>query len=255
MEQSTVFLKAFVWQDDLSDVLAIIPAYNEERNIANVVRDVREGGFTNVLVVDDGSVDNTAAQARAAGAYVLSLTYNLGIGGAVQAALKFAVERGFAYVLRLDGDGQHKVEEARKLLQMVRADQVDVAIGSRFLPGQHTYKPPMSRAVGIRWFATMTSLLTRKPAYDTTSGMMALNRRAFTILANNFPQDYPEVESRILMYKTKLRVTEVSVVMHPRAAGESSITPWHSVYYMFKVSLATVLAAMRQAPRQSIREI
>jgi len=254
IDEQTAFLKAFVWDTDLSQVLVIIPAYNEEACIGDVVRNVRESGLTNVLVVDDGSADRTAAEARKAGAYAMSLTYNLGIGGAVQAGLKFALEMGYQYVVRLDGDGQHQVEEALKLLRLVQSGDADVAVGSRFFPGQHTYRPPLSRAIGIRWFATLISLITRRPAYDTTSGMQAINRAALTILANNYPQDYPEVEARVLLHKARLTVLEVPVHMRPRAAGMSSITMFGAVYYVFKVSLATLIAAMRQAPRRYAEE-
>ena len=102
--------------------------------------------------------------------------------------------------------------------------------------------------MGIGWFALMTSLITREPAFDTTSGMQALNRRAIQLLASNYPQDYPEVEARIIMHKAKLRVKEVPVEMRPRAGGVSSITYLRSIYYMFKVSLSTLIAAVRQAP-------
>jgi hypothetical protein len=109
--------------------------------------------------------------------------------------------------------------------------------------------------MGIRWFAIMTSLITREPAYDTTSGMQALNRRAIRLLAANYPQDYPEVEARILMHKANLRVKEIPVEMRPRAAGVSSITVLRSIYYMFKVSLSTLIAAVRQAPYQEAEEV
>ena len=254
MDEQVAFLKAFVWASDLSQVLVIIPAYNEEACIGDVVRNVRDSGFTNVLVIDDGSPDRTASEARKAGAFVLTLTYNLGIGGAVQAGLKFALEMGYQYVVRLDGDGQHQVEEAIKLLHRVQSGEADVAVGSRFFPGQHTYRPPLSRAIGIRWFATLISLITRRPAYDTTSGMQAMNRTALTVLARNYPQDYPEVEARVLLHKAKLQVIEVPVHMRPRAAGLSSITMLRAVYYVFKVSLATLIAAMRQAPRRYAEE-
>ncbi len=231
-------------------VLVVIPAFNEEGSIANVVQQVRKEGLGIVLVVDDGSEDETARAAAQAGAHVLRLPYNLGIGGAVQAGFKYAVDMGFEYVVRLDGDGQHRVEEVRHLLAPVRRGEVDVAIGSRFLPGQHTYSPPRARALGIRWFARLVSWFVRQPTYDPTSGMQALNRRATKVLAENYPQDYPEVEARVLLGKAKLRVQEVRVMMEPRRTGASSITYLRSIYYAFKVTLATFLAALREPPRR-----
>jgi len=243
------------WVKRLSPALVIIPAYNEEANIANVIRDAQQLGYADVLVIDDGSLDRTASSALRVGAYILHLPFNLGIGGAVQAGLKFAAEMGYAYAVRIDGDGQHNMEEAKKLIQVVREGKADVAIGSRFFPGQQTYRPPLGRAMGIRWFAILISLITKETAFDTTSGMQAMNRSAIKLLAMNYPQDYPEVEARVLMRKANLRVIEIPVKMRPRAAGVSSITYLRSIYYMFKVSLSTVIAAVRQAPRQEVEEV
>ena len=249
----TAFMKPFTGSQTSSPVLVIIPAYNEAACITDVVRDVRQNGLTDILVIDDGSTDTTAYKADQAGAYVLRLSYNLGIGGAVQTGFKFAVETGYSYVIRLDGDGQHKMTEANKLLQLVRTGKADIAIGSRFCPGQHTYIPPLSRALGIRWFATILFLITKQSAYDPTSGMQVLNKRAFTMFAADYPQDYPEVEARILIHKANLHLMEVPVNMEPRARGHSSITYLRAIYYMFKVSLATFIANLRQAPSQQIR--
>ena len=233
-----------------SQILTIIPAYNEEACIADVVHDVRQSGYVDVLVVDDGSSDLTAIEADRAGAYILQLPFNLGIGGAVQAGFKFALEMGYEYVIRLDGDGQHKIEESAKLLRMVQVGEADVAIGSRFFPNQHTYTPSLSRKIGIRWFAILVSLLTGTPAYDPTSGMQALNRRALRFLAVNYPQDYPEVEARILMHKAHLHIIEVPVNMEPRKTGQSSITLFRAIYYVLKVSLATLITKVRQISYQ-----
>ncbi len=248
MRKSLAFVRAFVWPEDLTNVLVVIPAFNEAKCIAGVVQNAIDNGFTNVLVVNDGSGDGTADAARAAGAQVLTLPFNLGIGGAVQAGFRFAAQNDYDYVIRLDGDGQHHAEDAAKLLLIVRQGQADVVIGSRFLPGQHTYKAPLSREIGIRWFALLISMLTHKPAYDTTSGMQALNRHAFSLLAFNYPQDYPEVEARVLLYKAKMRILEVPVAMHPRVAGLSSITLIKAIYYVIKVSLSTLMADVQESP-------
>ncbi len=225
----------------------IIPAFNEEASVDKLVRQVHDAGFSDVLVINDGSEDATTAVASRAGAQVLTLPFNLGIGGAVQTGLKFVLEAEYDYILRLDGDGQHPVEDAQRLLQPLMNDEADIVIGSRFFPGKQTYKPPLSRALGIRWFAVMITLLTGQKAYDTTSGMVAMNRRALLALAKDFPQDYPEVEGRILMYKAHLRVLEVPVAMQPRTAGVSSITFLRSIYYIVKVTLATFIISLRKS--------
>jgi glycosyltransferase involved in cell wall biosynthesis len=234
------------WDNNDSRTLIVIPAYNEQANIGNVVRDALQLENADVLVVDDGSKDYTIDVASRYGARVLALPYNLGIGGAVQAGLKYAVVMGYSYVLRLDGDGQHVLDEGRKLLQAVQNRDVDIAIGSRFVPNSKTYDPSFSRALGIRWFAFMIRTITRQAAYDTTSGMQAMNRAAFTFLANYYPQDYPEVEARILIYKANLKTAEFPVQMSLRMHGNSSITFLRSIYYLFKVSLATLMTAFRQ---------
>ncbi|RLC86187.1 MAG: glycosyltransferase family 2 protein [Chloroflexi bacterium] len=235
-----------------SSVLVIIPAYNEARNIGTVVTDVRHyAPFADILVIDDGSTDSTAAVAHRSGAYVLSLPYNLGIGGAVQAGFKFAVRRGYSYVVRVDGDGQHNAAYILRLLALVQQGKADVAIGSRFCPGLVTYRPPLARRLGIRFFSFLVSFITRQPVYDPTSGMQCLNRRALYILAQDYPQDYPEVEARVLLHKARLRVIETPVCMRPRATGNSSITYLRSIYYMLKVTLATLIAALRQGPHVS----
>lgn len=230
--------------------LIIIPAFNEEESLRKVVTEVQAANIGDILVIDDGSLDRTAAVAAAHGAHVARLPFNLGIGAAVQAGLKYAMKLGYTYVLRVDGDGQHSISEARRLLAPVEDGRADVAIGSRFLPGQHTYTPPTSRAMGIRWFSKLVSVLTGEAAHDTTSGMQAMNRRACETLASNYPQDYPEVEARILLHKAGLKVVEVAANMEPRKGGLSSITYLKAIYYALKVTLATVLAAMRRPPRQ-----
>jgi glycosyltransferase involved in cell wall biosynthesis len=230
--------------------LVIIPAFNEEESLERVVTEVQESRLGDILVIDDGSFDRTAAVAFAQGARVARLPFNLGIGAAVQTGFKYALKLGYGFVLRVDGDGQHAISEAKPLLELVQEGVADVAIGSRFLPGQHTYSPPASRALGIRWFSNLVSTLTGEAAYDTTSGMQAVNRRACRVLAAHYPQDYPEVEARILLHKAGLKVIEVTAHMAPRKGGMSSITYVRAIYYALKVTLATVLAAMRRAPRQ-----
>jgi glycosyltransferase involved in cell wall biosynthesis len=244
-----------VYLMNMSSVLVIIPAYNEDKSIASVVDDARHYiPSGDILVIDDGSSDDTASQARRSGAYVLSLPYNLGIGGAVQTGFKFADKMGYSFVIRVDGDGQHNVADAPRLLDLVQRDEADVVIGSRFCPGFVTYRPPLARKLGIRMFSLLVSCITGQPVYDPTSGMQCLNRRAFHILARHYPQDYPEVESRVVLHKARLRVVETPVYMRPRATGMSSISYLRAIYYMIKVTLATLIAALRQEPYPSHRE-
>lgn len=230
--------------------LIIIPAYNEQGNIPTVVAGIKRAlNDVDILVVNDGSTDGTAEVARRSGASVLDLPVNLGIGGAVQAGLKIAVERGYPVVLRVDGDGQHNPAELPKLFEAVQSGEADVVVGSRFCAGNNSYTPPLARGIGIKLFSFTVSLCVGHRVYDTTSGMMCLNRRAIRCLAQYCPQDYPEVEAHILFKKANLKVIELPVQMRPRMTGVSSINAIRAAYYIFKVLLATGIASLRARPQ------
>ena len=226
--------------------IAIVPAHNEEACIADVVREVRafDPGLE-VVVVDDGSHDRTGPLARAAGAHVVRLPFNLGIGGAVQTGFRYALENDFEVAVRLDGDGQHDPRELEKLLQPLLAGEADIVIGSRFA-GVGGYRAPVARSLGIRLFARLVSALVGSRVTDTTSGFQALNRRAITLFAGDYPHDYPEVEAMVMVFRHRLRLAEIPVAMRERVAGTSSITALGSVYYMAKVLLALFVGLFRR---------
>ena len=231
--------------------LAIVPAYNEEASIAEVVFEVRDfDPDLEVLVVDDGSTDLTAACAEEAGARVLRLPLNLGIGGAVQAGYMYALEGGFDVAVQVDGDGQHDAGELGRLLEPVLAGRADMAIGTRFA-GPRAYRAPFARRVGIGMFAALVSLRVRQRMTDTTSGFRAVNRRAIRLFAADYPHDYPEVEAVVTAARGRLRVCEVPVLMRPRSTGRSSITAFRSFYYVVKVLLALFVGLF---PRQPLVE-
>jgi len=238
--------------------VAIVPAFNEERAIGSVVREVRAFDPTIVVVVvDDHSSDSTGAAASAAGAVVIRLPFNLGIGGAVQTGFKYAMREGFDVAVRLDGDGQHVAAELDRLLDPLRRGAADIVTGSRFVGDDRTYRPPLARRIGIRWFARLVSVLTRCRVTDTTSGFQALNRRAIALFAADYPTDYPEVEGTLLVLRSGLRLREVQVAMREREHGVSSITFLRSVYYLLKVTLAIVVASLRsyEADRETVEAV
>jgi glycosyltransferase involved in cell wall biosynthesis len=229
--------------------LAIVPAFNEAASIGEVVSEIRDvDREIEVLVVDDGSTDATSAIAEAAGARVIRLPLNLGIGGAVQAGYLYAFERGFDLAVRVDGDGQHDASELGRLLEPIRTQRADLAIGTRFA-GEQSYRAPLTRRLGIGLFAALVSLRVRQRMTDTTSGFRAVNRRGIRLFAADYPHDYPEVESVVTAARGNLRVCEVPVAMRPRAAGRSSITTFQSFYYVVKVLLALFVGLF---PRNSL---
>jgi glycosyltransferase involved in cell wall biosynthesis len=226
-------------------ILVILPAYQEERSIGGLVRSLRERFPYDVLVVNDGSTDRTADTAREAGAIVLDLPCNLGIGGAVQTAFRYAGDRGYDAVVRIDGDGQHEVEDVSTVLEPILAGRADAAIGSRFL-GEAGYRGSIPRIFGIRFFRLLVNLTTGYRVTDPTSGFFAINRPLIEFYSHHYPSDYPEVDAYILMHHLKSRAVEVPVRMYERAEGKSSITTYRAVYYMVKVTLSYLINCLRR---------
>jgi glycosyltransferase involved in cell wall biosynthesis len=229
--------------------VAIVPAFNEEGSIGAVIAEIRAADpDLAIVVIDDGSRDRTVEIATAQGAHVVSLPFNLGIGGAVQTGYRYAHENGFELALRVDGDGQHDPGQLAVLAEPVVAGEADVAVGTRFVGGEG-YRSSRSRRFAIRVLAWTVSALVGQRVSDPTSGFQVANRRVIALFAADFPHDYPEVEATVLLAKHGLRRVEVPVVMRERLAGRSSIGAVSSVYYMVKVMLA-VLVAMFRKPRE-----
>ena len=227
-------------------LLIIIPAFNEQGAIRHVVHGAwRAVPYADVLVINDGSIDDTMLEAESAGALVVQHPFNLGIGGAVQTGLKFARMQGYDYVIRLDGDGQHSAEEIDLFVNALRDRRADMVVGSRFLDSDVDWHIPWTRRAGIMFFRWGVSLLIGERATDTTSGFCGMNRPAIHVLATYLPQDYPDVESRVIIHKAGLRQLELPVNMAARKAGISSINVWRSIYYAFKVSVGMVTSAMK----------
>ena len=226
--------------------IAIVPALNEEGNVGRVIAEIRafDPGL-DVVVIDDGSFDGTAAVAHEAGAHVLRLPFNLGIGGAVQTGFRYAFEHGYDVAVRVDGDGQHDPSQLGLILEPVLAGEADIVVGSRFA-GSGGYRSSRSRRAGIRLLAWVVSALVRQRVTDTTSGFQALNRDGIRLFAADYPHDYPEVEAAVMVVRHRLRLAEVPVSMRERVAGRSSITALHSGYYMVKVLLAIFVGVFRR---------
>ena len=204
--------------------LAVVPAYNEAASVGDVVRRLhnRTPAY-DIVVVDDGSTDATAKIAEEAGASVVRLPFNLGIGGAVQAGFKYALDNGYDYAVQVDGDGQHDPGEIEKLRQAMREQRgghgVRVALPDR----DHEYPAPISRRTGIHLFAFLLSRFVGQRVSDPTSGFRLYNRRGISVFARDYPHDYPEVEAVLMVHWHRLRMCEVPVRMFARHGGVSSI--------------------------------
>jgi glycosyltransferase involved in cell wall biosynthesis len=226
--------------------IAIVPAYNEQDAIGGVIDELRQfDPELDVVVIDDASHDETALRAREHGARVVTLPFNLGIGGAVQTGFRYAAAHGYELAVRVDGDGQHDPGELGPLVAAVLAGRADICVGSRFA-GAEGYRSSAVRRIGIRILAGTVSLLTRQRVTDTTSGFQALNHKAIHLFAADYPHDYPEVEAALMLHKHRLQLIEEPVKMRERAAGRSSIRGFKTVYYMAKVMLAILIGALRR---------
>jgi glycosyltransferase involved in cell wall biosynthesis len=233
-------------------ILAIVPAYNEEGMVARVVRDIQrqeplDPGW-DVLVVDDGSVDDTVAEAESERAMVIRHPFNLGIGGAMQSGYKYALAKGYDVAVQVDGDGQHKPEYLDEMLEALRTSgEADMVYGTRFR-GDPGYRVPIGRRAGNLIFSVVLTAITRQRITDPTSGFRMVNRRGIELFARDYPHDYPEVEAILMLNAHHLRIHEVDVRMNARGFGRSSIDYPRSAYYMAKVLLAIFVGLLRRRP-------
>ncbi|MBL8012390.1 MAG: glycosyltransferase family 2 protein [Candidatus Omnitrophica bacterium] len=228
-------------------ILIIIPAYNERANIRNTLKEIWALDVkTDVIVIDDGSKDATAQEARQAGAKVISLPFNLGIGGAVQTGFQFASQNDYDIAIQVDADGQHDVGYIRTILSPVLNNESDIVIGSRFMPQQEKgYRSSFARRLGIGFFVRLIGVLTGSLIYDPTSGFRAYNKKMIRIFARHYPHDFPEPEAIVLAGKFGAKIKELPVVMRKRQGGESSIRYLKSLYYMVKVTFAILLDMLK----------
>ncbi|MGI8689053.1 MAG: glycosyltransferase family 2 protein [Thermomicrobiales bacterium] len=233
-------------------IVAIVPAYNEAASLPHVVRDLRSNPLgIDIVVVDDGSKDDTSAIARQLGVAVITLPFNLGIGGAHQTGFQYAVAQGYDIAVQFDGDGQHLAREIPALIAPIAAGSADVVVGSRFAIKGHGYRGGRTRRAGGVMLSTLIRLLSGHAYTDVTSGFRALNARALHVAAADYPQDFPEPESLLTFRRYNLRVSEVYAAMQGRVGGVSSINIGRSMYYMIKVTLALCIERLR-APLRGV---
>lgn len=232
-----------------SKVLVIIPAYNEEKNIAKVIADIQKSVHSvSILVVNDGSSDNTTQVAKKAGAIVVTHPFNMGYGVACQTGFKYALEKDYDYAVQIDGDGQHEPLCIPDLLREVQNDSADVVIGSRFL-GNCVYKTQFARRVGMILFRFIASTIIRQKVTDPTSGFQAFSKNVIKFYASDaYPIDFPDADVIIMLNRAGFRIKEVPVIMYQKVESKKSM---HSgilkpLYYIFKMFLSIFVTLLRE---------
>jgi glycosyltransferase involved in cell wall biosynthesis len=231
-------------------LLVIVPAWNEEGAIEDVVRAIHEHvPGVPVVVIDDNSVDATIQCARRAGAAILALPHHLGLGGCVQAGYKLAYELGFQYVIRVDGDGQHDPRDVPRIFERLKSSGCEMVIGSRFVEGDHAHSGAV-RGLGINFFRAVLRPILGKPVHDPTSGFVGVNRAALDVFSRSFPLDYPEIEALVVLQRRRFRFEEVPCKMRPRATGQTSITAVKSLYYIAHVLLGVFVNVLKYDRRR-----
>lgn len=239
-------------------VLIIIPAYNEEENIAEVIEHLTSLLMTGTLdahlsvdylIINDGSRDSTLEICDKRHFQYLNLPINLGIGGAVQAGYVYAARNGYDIAVQMDGDGQHDIAYLADMLKPLLENKADIVIGSRFLE-KEGFQSSITRRMGIKFLSFLIQITTGKKIMDVTSGFRAVNKRFINIYVNDYPTDYPEPEAIVTAIMNRGRIMEVPVQMRAREGGSSSITFRKSIYYMIKVTLAILVCRLSYGIRR-----
>ena len=247
-------------RNERSKTLAIVPAFNEGARIERVLKQIGEvDKEIDIVVIDDGSMDDTGVKSRLAGAKVIRLSSNMGYGVAIQTGYKYAFAKGYEYVVQLDSDGQHDPTYIPQMLGATMSGDADVVIGSRFLGEKAVletpeagYKVGVARRLGIRLFAFVTSKLIGLKISDPTSGYHALNKRILAFLMNDFfPYDYPDADVIVLVHRAGFKIKELPMAMHDRATGTSMHSGLRPVYYIFKIFLSMLMTLLRKKPSLS----
>ncbi|MFZ6017734.1 MAG: glycosyltransferase family 2 protein [Nitrospirota bacterium] len=229
----------------MDNFVVIMPAYNEAGRIASTIAGIREYSNADIIVVNDGSTDNTANEARMGGAIVIELPFNLGYGAALQTGFKYALKRGYKFAVQMDADGQHDPLSIQILIKPVLNGDVDVAIGSRFL-GKGDYRAPFIRRLGMFFFAVIASIITGRKITDPTSGFQALNRRVMEFYASDsYPVDYPDTDVIIMLHRRGIKFREIPVTMKGAVGKVSMHSGLRPFYYTFKMLLSILVTLLR----------
>lgn len=230
-------------------VLIIIPAYNEQNSLLEIVKELEEtikGSIDNIkidyVIINDCSKDKTFEICKENNLNVINLPVNLGIGGAVQTGYKYAYANNYDIAIQMDADGQHKPEYIYDLIKAID-DGNDMVIASRFIE-KNGFQSTFLRRIGINLYSKLIKLFSGVTIKDTTSGYRAVNRNIIKYFAKSYPVDYPEPETNAILAKAKCKIKEIPVIMEERTNGKSSITAFKSIYYAGKVALAVIISSI-----------
>jgi glycosyltransferase involved in cell wall biosynthesis len=233
-------------QQQQARILVIVPAYNEQDNLPDLVDKLRKvEPKLDILVINDRSQDQTAQVCKELNVNTIHLPCNLGIGGAVQTGYKYAHLHGYDYAVQVDGDGQHDPEYISDILRPLLDNQADLVIGSRYI-NKVGFQSTAMRRVGIKYFSLLINLLIQQKVTDPTSGFRACNAKVIELFSRFYPADYPEPESIVFIKRNGYAILEIPVIMQERLGGVSSIKSFRTLYYMIKVSLAILIDKMRR---------
>lgn len=228
----------------MTKTLLIIPAYNEGDSLKKIASSLKSFTYDKILI-NDGSEDDTKAQAEKLGFKVIDLANNLGIGGAVQTGFIYAKEQDYDFAIQVDGDGQHNPAEIEKLFKEMKKTKSDVVIGSRFMKGADISSTTRARLWGIMLLNSIIWATSGLKIKDSTSGFRLYNKKAIDYLSSFYPEDYPEPEAIVALAKHGFKISEVGVKMEKREIGKSSISPLKSVFYIIKVSFSIIVNLIR----------
>ncbi len=235
--------------DKVLRVIAVVPAYNERNTIEKVIEEIQNSAPNiDIVVIDDGSLDDTYDCASNAKALVIRHPFNMGIGAAVQTGFRFATIRNYDVAVQVDGDGQHDPKYIPQMLEIIANGDADVVGGSRFLEGEGFQSSSLRRA-GINFFEMIYKIFVGIDVTDCTSGFRAFGKNALEFVAENYPDDYPEPEVVIMLKKAGFKFKEIPVVMRERQGGKTSIKGFKPLHYMIKVTLALIMNILRKAER------
>lgn len=234
--------------EDKARSLVVIPAYNENTRVRDVVRSIREIlPSVPVLVVDDSSHDDTRRQAQDAGALTISHVVNLGYGAALESGYLYALAHGYDVVVQMDADGQHLAGEIHKIYGPVREGKADIVLGSRYLDGGRPSSIRWLQRLGQKLFSWLFLIVSGMNITDPTSGFQCLNRRAMRLFATGaFPHDYPDTDVLLMAHFAGLRILETPVVMAPRAGGVSIHSGLKPIYYVMKMLVSMLMVTLNR---------